>query len=235
MSSRSRITTFVICAVVFLALVFVARGIARGLAAPLDGLEQFAKARGVVAPEPENEFRESIRNIDWDAPAYASPAPRLRSSSRALPRLALTRALRIEADEPLVALSLRQLAEVEVRAVLVVEPDLETLTSTLNLNDGQKAMVSSLLEWRRWSLDALAEVDGEAESKERINKSFRDAVESMLDANQAQKFQEQGSTTSVGQVLLQAGARTDSNALRFETSTSNTLSLVIQRLLKERK
>src|SRR5688572_8200019 len=107
MSPRSRIATLAIGAVVFLALVFGARGIARDLAAPFEGLEQFAKSRGAVAPEPENEFRGSVRSFDWDAPAYASPAPRAKSKPTAM--LALSRVLRSEGGDFLAEVSLREL------------------------------------------------------------------------------------------------------------------------------
>jgi len=234
MSSHSRITTFVICAVVFLALVFGARGIARDLAAPFEGLEQLAKSRGQAAPEPVNEFQEPIRNIDWDAPAYVSPAPRAKFKVKSLPTLDFSRAWRVEAGEALVEVSLRQLAEVELKplrvdlVLKVGEPDLESLSTQLNLTESQKAMVAALLEWRKGSIDALTQANGDEDSKELINGSFREAVESLLDPDQARKYKESKTPLTrlaVRASLTEVGSR----------NASQTMRDYLQRVVAERK
>ena len=234
MSSHSRITTFVICAVVFLALVFGARGIARDLAAPFEGLEQFAKSRGEAAPEPVNEFQEPVRNIDWDAPAYVAPAPRAKFKVKSIPTLDFSRAQRIDAGEVLVEISLRHLAEVEftpLRVALVLkvgEPDLESLSTQLNLTESQKAMVAALLEWRKGSIDALTQANGDEDSKERINGSFREAVESLLDPDQARKYKE--SSKPLTDLAVRASL-TEVGSL----NASQTMRDYIQRVVAERK
>ena len=234
MSSRSRITTFVICAVVFMALVFGARGIARDLAAPFEGLEKFAKSRGEAAPEPANESQEPIRNIDWDAPAYVAPAPHANFKVKSIPTLDFSRAWRVEAGEALVEISLRQMAEVELKPLRVAlvlkigEPDLETLASTLNLTESQKALVAALLEWRKGSIDALTQANGDEDSKERINGSFREAVESLLDPDQARKYKE--SSKPLTDLALRASL-TEVGSL----NASQTMRDYLQRVVAERK
>src|SRR5688572_12601662 len=93
MNARFRIATLATLALFFLAIVLGARLAARRIAAPFDGLEQFARAPRAAARPAEPDYDEFMRRIDWDAPA-AAPPPKasVRAANRARPRLERTTA-----------------------------------------------------------------------------------------------------------------------------------------------
>jgi len=208
MNSRFRIATFATLALFFLALVFGARLAVRGIAAPFDGIERFARASRAPAPSVEPDYEETIRKIDWDAPvAPAAPAAKVKGSVRTTPQSSATHLEEITAGEFLIEATPIEQKEGALEIVLTDvsftllplrhEPDLEALASALKLTDAQKASVSALIDWRKWSIDALTDLKADEESMERVNQSYREAMTSLLDAAQAKKYGEMSSGASL--------------------------------------
>ena len=233
MNARSRITTFATLALFFLALVLGARLAVRQIAAPFEGFEQFARMPRAPVPSLEPDFAETIRKIDWDAPvAPAAPAARVKGSVRTAPQVSATRLGRIVAGETLLDAAIEKLTERSTELVVTSfsfqvvaqeqEPDLESLTAALKLTESQKASISGLIDWRKWSIDALTDLKADEESKERVNESFREAVTSLLDAAQAKKYGEMNSGAllvpqtrgAVTLALKELGTTTQSEAMK---------------------
>jgi hypothetical protein len=204
MNEPFRLRTIAACAILLLLMIFGARLIGRELAAPFNGLDRLARFDVPPAPPEEIEFPDAIRAIDWDAPA-AAPAPKAKSKPALAP---LTAAAEMSAP----VLLTRIAAEVKLYFGQE-EPDLETMAASLGLSDAQKSRVSGLLEWRTWSLDALAVIEADQESKDLVNEMFRDAVKGLLDEAQRGKY-EASRSSQLGVFVLRSGNRTESHAMK---------------------
>lgn len=194
MNHRSRVATTAALLLFLLVSVLAVRGAVRGLTAPFEGLERLAQSRKAAPPQLEPTIEETVRAIDWDAPA---PEPQVRAAGagstpavRAGGLLAVV--ARREPVELSYQLTLRAIAadEFVYFGAIGNEIDIDSLASTLKLSDSQKARIAGLLEWRRWWLDGISDADkANAESMKKFDESFHEAVKMELDQDQAQAYQ----------------------------------------------
>jgi hypothetical protein len=186
-----------------------ARLAARNLLVPLAGLDRLDFSAKPHVSEPEPVIEEMIRAIDWDAPAPAPSTGMARSNPSTTARAGRAFTLSMSSGEALAVpketeiragvmrLVFESVGEREFQAVLILgdEPNIETMASTLNLSDSQKARISALMEWKRATLEALT--DAEKADPERIRKIedyFRAALDLELDQDQARQYAKSRST-----------------------------------------
>ncbi|HKS16116.1 MAG TPA: hypothetical protein VJU16_02330 [Planctomycetota bacterium] len=212
-------------ALLFIALVLGARRVGRELASPFEGFERFARTTKAPVVDPDAEFLGAIQAIDWDEsipavaenPAVPDALKVLVPTSRETPRLAATLLASAAYTE---LLATRIAVDVKLYFGVPREPDLESLAASLKLSDSQKARISDLMEWKRWSLESLAGVEQSDEMAKTIEDGYREAVKMELDHAQARDYDKltapQG-VRLVGEEILdlsQAGDRTVSLSMR---------------------
>jgi len=190
MNHRSRVATLAVLILFLLVSVLVVRGAVRGLSAPFEGLERLAQARRAAPPEPERTLEETVRAIDWDAPA---PGPPVRKATAAVNSGEVLAVLdRGKAVQLEFAITLRVGTGEELVSWVSIghEIDIDSLASSLKLSDSQKARIAGLMEWRRWWDDRLTDAQkADAEGMKKFDESFHEAVRMELEQEQAQAFQ----------------------------------------------
>lgn len=236
-NDRSRTLTAAGLLLLLLAAFLGMRAAARSLAAPFEGLERLAQGPKSPAPAPESEFAETIRTIDWDAPASgpAVRSARAKSMPAATPSRPASAIVRAELSLTLRAsIQVMELREIEVegeRALLtwVCDIDVETLASKLKLSGTQKARIAALMEWRKWTLDSLtAKEKSDPRRLKELEEGFQAAVAMELDQVQAKDYEKLKST---GTRLSAYVAATLANE-QVQTKTATTFSTVWENLSK---
>ena len=189
MTHRSRVVTPAILLLFLLAAVVGVRTAVRELASPFEALERLARLPKASAPDPDSEFAEAIRQIDWEevAPtvmAAGSGSNSARASvyaSKPAHTLLVGEVLRLAAKQVVLDRTLLEL-DLSVTFTLSNDLTLDTLAASLKLSESQKARISELMEWRKWSLDALTEAEkSDSERMKKIEDWYHEAMKRELD------------------------------------------------------